>query len=69
MTMYPDKPEIAVTRRALDASTEAARRVLVLIAELAKAQAENERLRARYEAHGRMPLVVGCAELERLRDD
>ena len=55
MTDYPQTPEIAVTRRALDASTEAARQVVVLIAELAKAQAENERLRERLAALERMP--------------
>ena len=58
MTTYRDKPEIAVTRRALDASTEAGRQVVVLIAELAKAQAEVAALLARYEALA-----------ERLRDD
>jgi len=58
MTVYPQTPEIAVTRRALDASTEAGRQVVVLIAELAKAQAEVAALLARYEALA-----------ERLRDD
>ena len=73
---YPQTPEIAVTRAALDASTEAGRVVILLIAENAKLNAENTELRAevaalraRYEAHGRMPLVVGVAMLERLRDD
>ena len=69
MNDYPQTPEIHVTRDALDASTEVGRQVVMLIAELAKAQAEGAALRARYEEHGRMPLVVGCAELERLRDD
>ena len=69
MTDYPQTPEIAVTRRALDASTEAARQVVVLIAENARLRADIAALRARYEAHGRMPLVVGVAMLERLRDD
>jgi len=55
MADYPIRGEIAVTRAAIDASTEAARQVVVLIAELAKAQAENERLRERLAALERMP--------------
>jgi len=58
MADYPIRGEIAVTRAAIDASTEAARQVVVLIAELAKAQAEVAALLARYEALA-----------ERLRDD
>ena len=54
MTTYPDTPEITVTRAAFDAS----KRIIELIAELAKAQAEVAALLARYEALA-----------ERLRDD
>ena len=69
MTTYRDKPKIAVTRAALDASTEAARQVVVLIAENARLRADIAALQARDAAHGQMPLVVGVAMLERLRDD
>ena len=60
MANYPQTTEAAVTRDALDASTEAARQVVVLIAENARLRAEVAALRARcarYEAalSGRRP--------------
>ena len=58
MNDYPQTTEITVTRAALDASTEAARQVIVLIAENARLRADIAALLARYEALA-----------ERLRDD
>ena len=63
MENYPQTPEITVTRAALDASTEAARQVIVLIA-------ENARLRSACElAWSMLNVSINGAERALTQDE